>query len=76
MISDKTKETDFLVGPTVYERYDLRLFKSEKKNMPWSDKILQSLYRSFKDVFWNVIKCTPFFFIMSSNDKARKVTPL
>ena len=34
MISDKTKETDSLVGPTVHERYDLRLFKSEKENIP------------------------------------------
>ena len=32
MISEKTKETDLLVGPTIHEGYDLRLFKSEKKN--------------------------------------------
>ena len=34
IISDKTKETDLLVGPTVHERYDLQLFTSEKKNTP------------------------------------------
>ena len=34
MISDKTKETNFLVEPTVHERYDFWLFTSEKKNTP------------------------------------------
>ena len=55
MISgDKTNETDFLVGPTVHERYDLQLFTSEKKKHRDQIKILQSLYWSFQDVFWNV----------------------
>ena len=48
MISgDKINETDFLVGPTVHERCDLRLFTSEKKKHRDQIKILQSLYRSF-----------------------------
>ena len=57
MISDKTKETDPLVGPTVHERYDLRLFTSEKKNTRDQIKIYNrctSPFRMYFGIYLNV----------------------
>ena len=57
MISDKTKETDLLVGPTVHERYDLRLFTLDKKNTVNRLKftiVIASPFRMYFGAYFNV----------------------
>ena len=60
MISDKTNETDLLVGPTVHERYDLCLFTSEVRKTHRDQIKIYNRYTSpFRMYFGTYVNVRP-----------------